>query len=93
MKQILHVGRQTIASNARHGTNEPAIICRTYKGAERHHEVEFVTKDGTVVGKMVYRPHDPLPCGARLWIELDTDVCEARPIDVDANSDTSQSQA
>ena len=35
-------------------------------------------KDGVIIGKVVYNPHKPLSCGARVWIEFDTDE-----IDVD----------
>jgi len=88
MKQIIHVAQEAIRKNTKEGTNDPAIICRTYQGSERHHEVEFVLKDGTVVGKMVYSPHKPLSCGARLWLTLDTDVCYARPVEQQEKQDT-----
>ena len=78
-KQILHVAQGAIASNRKHGTNEPPIIIRNYKGSCRAHEVELV-KDGEVLGRFVYRPHDPLPCGARLWLETNTDNLELRPV-------------
>lgn len=77
MKQILHVAQCQIAANRKNGTDEPAIIVRNYKGAKRAHEVELV-HDGVVVGKFVYRPHDPLPCGARLWFESESEMLELR---------------
>lgn len=77
-KVILHVAQCAIAANRKHGTNEPPIIVRDYRGAQRAHEVELV-KDGEVLGKFVYRPHDPLPCGARLWLETDASKLELRP--------------
>lgn len=80
MRQVVHVNQQTIAKNRRDGTALPPIIARTYKGAEHASEMELRLPDGTAVGKFVYRPHDPLPCGARLWLELDTDVCQAFPL-------------
>jgi hypothetical protein len=79
MKQILHVAQCVIAANRKNGTNEPPIIVRNYKGAKRAHEVEIV-HDGQVIGKFVYRPHDPLPCGARLWLETDSETVELRPL-------------
>lgn len=77
MKQILHVAQGTIAANRKNGTNEPAIIVRNYQGAKRAHEVELV-HDGNVVGRFIYRPHDPLPCGARLWFESESAELELR---------------
>lgn len=79
MRQILHVAQCAIAANRKNGTNEPPIITRNYKGSERAHEVELVV-DGKVVGKFVYSPHKPLSCGARLWLESDSDLLELRPI-------------
>ncbi|WP_051504145.1 hypothetical protein [Sphingomonas jaspsi] len=83
MKQVLHVAQCAIAANRKRtdGELEPPIIVRNYKGAKRAHEVELVV-DGQVVGKFVYRPHDPLPCGARLWLESDSKTLELRPLQV-----------
>ena len=79
MKQIVHVGRQTIASNHKHGTNEPPLILRDYRGSERAHDIELISATtGQVMGKFVYRPNNPLACGARVFLELNTDVCIAR---------------
>ncbi len=64
---IIHVHRQRIDRNRKHGTDDPPIIIR--RGATRvayAHEVELVGKS-----KMVYSPHKPLDCGARLWIEAE----------------------
>lgn len=81
MKQILHVAQVAIAKNRKQGTNDPAIIVRTAREAKRAHEVELVNpKTGEVLGKFVYRPHDPLPCGARLWLEADTKDLICRPV-------------
>lgn len=77
MKQIVHVAQDAIRKNTKEGTNDPAIIVRDYKGVERANEVELRDIRGNVLAKFVYRPHEPLSCGARLWLELDTDVCVA----------------
>ena len=36
------------------------------------HEAIIKTKDGVELGRVIYSPHKPLSCGARVWIELDT---------------------
>ncbi len=77
MKQIVHVAQDAIRHNAKHGTNDPAIIVRDYRGATRVNELEIVV-DGEVIGRFVYRPHDPLPCGARVWLETDSKKVELR---------------
>jgi hypothetical protein len=81
VKQILHVAQHAIAANRKDGGLRPPIIVRNHQGAKRAHEVELVV-DGNVVGKFVYSPHDPLPCGARLWLESDSAKLELRPTEL-----------
>lgn len=80
MRQILHVAMDAIRKNAKEGTNDPAIIIRDYKSGQRVHEAALIV-DGKEVGRFVYRPQRPLGCGARLWLEVDTDVCQIVPIE------------
>lgn len=75
MKQILHVAQDAI----RRRDGSAAIIVRDYKGATRAHEVELVLPDGSVVGKFIYSPENPLSCGARVWLEVDNTKLELRP--------------
>lgn len=79
-KQIVHVARQAIASNLKHGRNDPVIIVRTGSQSVRAHEVELVTPAGEVLGRFTYSPDKPLPCGARVWLELDPTKLIARPV-------------
>jgi len=58
-----------IRSNKKNGTNDPVITVKTYKSNTYGHEVEILGKS-----KVVYNPKNPLPCGARVWIETDGDV-------------------
>lgn len=60
----IHVNQQKIRQNIKKRKPEPVVIVR--RGAEVHYGFEV-----DIVGnaKMVYRPHKPLSCGARLWIE------------------------
>ena len=80
MKKIIHVNQHKIRKNTKHGTDEPVLTIKTYKENKYAHEAVMKTKDGTVVGKVIYRPHSPLSCGARVWIELDTDTVDVEPI-------------
>lgn len=66
----IHVAQDAIRRNTKNGTNEPAIIVRKGRKATRHHEVDILDREGTCVARIVYSPHKPLPCGARLWIEV-----------------------
>lgn len=68
----VHVNRNTIASNAKHGTDKPAVRFQRgrYGKATYAHEVEIEGHS-----RVVYSPHRPLlPCGARLVIETEAPV-------------------
>ena len=69
MKKIIHVNQHKIRSNTKHGTNEPCLTVKTHKSNDYAHEVSILDKDGETVAKVIYRPHKPLSCGARCWIE------------------------
>ena len=47
---------------------------KTYKENSYAHEAVIKTKDGTEIARVVYRPHKPLGCGARVWIETESEV-------------------
>jgi len=64
MKRIIHINQLKIRQNQKKKTVEPVVTAKTYKKNVYGHEVEF--KGG---GKVVYSPHKPLSCGARVWIE------------------------
>ena len=80
MKQIIHVNQHKIRKNAKHGTDEPVLTCKTYKENLYAHEAILRTKDGVEVARVIYSPHKPLSCGARVWIEVDTDTVDLEPI-------------
>jgi hypothetical protein len=60
----IHVNKHVIASNAKHGTNEPAITVQTSKGSTTARRVDW---DGP--STMVHDGENPLSCGAKVWIE------------------------
>lgn len=69
MKRI-HVNNNVIRSNAKHGTNKPAITIRNGQKVESYaHEVII---NGP--SRVVYSPDKPLSCGAKVWIETDSEV-------------------
>lgn len=74
----IHVNKNRIASNRKHGTRKPVVTAKTYSSAavRSHRENRYGHEAHVKVGDMtvasiIYRPDDPLPCGARLWIETD----------------------
>jgi hypothetical protein len=69
MKTIIHVNKQIIASNRKHGRNEPPLTVKTYKSNRKCHEAEILGPS-----RVVHSPHKPLSCGARVWIETTAEV-------------------
>lgn len=69
MKTIIHVNQHIIKSNAKNKTAEPVLTVKTYKSNTYAHEV-LIKGDSRVV----YSPDKPLSCGARVWIETESDV-------------------
>ena len=49
------------------------ITCKTYKSNDYAHEVHI---EGPC--KIIYSPDKPLACGARVWIETNSEVKIAR---------------
>ena len=76
MKKIIHVNMHKIRSNTKHGTDEPVLTVKTYKENCYAHEAVIKTKEGVELARVVYSPHKPLSCGARVWIELETDSAD-----------------
>lgn len=74
MKTIVHVNQHVIKSNRAHGKTDPVLTVKTYKSNRYASEVEILGLDGEVVARIVYRPDNPLPCGAHVWIETEHPV-------------------
>ena len=69
MKKKIHINMHVIRSNKKNGTNDPVITVKTYKSNTYGHEVDILGNS-----KVVYSPDKPLSCGARVWIETDSEV-------------------
>lgn len=69
MKTIIHVNQAIVRRNTKNGTSDPALIVRTYKGSNN---ASAVTIHGP--SQVVYQPLQPLSCGARAWIETQSEV-------------------
>ena len=67
--KIIHINRNIIQQNAKHNREEPGVRVEENGGVKYCMEVVI---DGP--SKMIYRPDKPRPCGAKLWIETDSDV-------------------
>ena len=68
MKRI-HVNMHKVRANKKHGTNEPVLTIKEGRTNTYCHEVDILGPS-----KLVYRPNKPLSCGARVWIETNSEV-------------------
>ena len=69
MKTKIHVNQHVVRSNKKHGKKEPVLTVKTYKSNTYAHEVEIHGPS-----KVIYSPDKPLSCGARVWIETESEV-------------------
>jgi hypothetical protein len=69
MKTRIHVNQHKIRANKKHGTNDPVITVKTSKSNTYGHEVII---NGS--SKVIYSPDKPLSCGAKVWIETESEV-------------------
>ena len=69
MKTRIHVNQHKIRANKKHGTNDPVITVKTSKSNTYCHEVII---NGS--SKVIYSPDKPLSCGAKVWIETESEV-------------------
>ena len=68
MKTRIHVNQHKIKANKKHGTNDPVITVKTSKSNTYGHEVKI---NGS--SKVIYSPDKPLSCGAKVWIETESE--------------------
>ena len=69
MQTKIHVNHHVVRSNKKHGKKEPVLTVKTYKSNTYAHEVEIKGES-----KLIYSPDKPLSCGARVWIETESEV-------------------
>jgi hypothetical protein len=69
VKTIIHVNQHVIKANAKSGANDPVLTVKTYKSNTYAHAVEI---NGP--SRLIYKPNNPLSCGAKVWLETDAEV-------------------
>jgi hypothetical protein len=69
MKTLVHVNQHGIKANSKSGARDPVLTVKTYKDNTYAHEVHI---NGPC--KVVYSPDKPLSCGAKVWIETQSEV-------------------
>jgi len=69
MKKIIHINRNIIQYNTKHNTNFPVVRIQYGKDIVYCKSVKW---DGP--SEMIYDPENPLKCGAKLWIETESEL-------------------
>jgi hypothetical protein len=69
VKTIIHVNQHVVKANAKTGATDPVLTVKTYKSNLYGHLVEVLGPS-----RIIYNPDKPLPCGARVWIETESEV-------------------
>ena len=69
MKTQIHVNQHIIKANAKNGLRDPVLTVKTHKDNRYAHRVR-IAGPCTVV----YQPDSPLSCGAKVWIETESQV-------------------
>lgn len=67
--KIIHINKNIIQQNAKRGKSNP--VCRIEEDGLVRYCMEVDIKGPS---RMVYRPNEPRPCGAKLWIETDSEI-------------------
>lgn len=67
--KIIHINRNIIQQNQKHKRSEPVVR------VEENGVVKYCMEvDIKGPSRMIYSPDKPRPCGAKLWIETNSDV-------------------
>ena len=69
MKTRVHVNQHVIKRNRKTGERAPVLTVKTYKSNDYAHEVDLHGPSN-----IIYRPDAPLPCGATVWVESESEV-------------------
>lgn len=74
MKTVIHVNQHNIKHNSKcdFAERKPVLTCKTYKDNNYCNELVITDDNGKIIAKVIYRPDNPLSCGAKVWIESDT---------------------
>jgi len=77
MTTIVHVHQQVIRQNLKYGRNEPPLTVKSFRGSIRGRPVKSCRAHQVSISGPARIVHDsirPLPCGARVWIETESEV-------------------
>ena len=70
----IHVNRNRMVSNAKHGLTQPVITVKKGSSNRYGNQVDILDTTGNIVASIVYSPDKPLPCGAKVWIQTENPI-------------------
>ena len=73
MKTKIHINQHHIKANAK-GSDLPVITVKDYKQNRKANHAAVVDSEGRSLVKVIYSPDNPLPFGAKVWIETELEV-------------------
>ncbi len=73
MKTKIHINQHHIKANAK-GSDLPVITVKDYKQNRKANHAAVVDSAGKPLVKVIYSPDNPLPCGAKVWVETELEV-------------------
>lgn len=68
----IHINQHNIRAN-KGQKGLPVVTVKDYK-ANRKTDEAIIMHNGVEVARVVYRPEDPLSCGAKCWVETKCEV-------------------
>lgn len=74
MLKKIHINQHKIKANKKLIKKQPVITIKTYKDNVYANQVEILDKNGNTVATIVYKPNNPLSCGAHVWIETKNEI-------------------
>jgi hypothetical protein len=69
MKSRIHVNQHIIKRNSKTGESDPVITVKQGKTNTYGHSVQILGPS-----TVIYSPDKPLSCGAKVWIETESEV-------------------
>lgn len=69
MKTIIHVNQHVIKRNSKTDEREPTLTVKQGRKNTYAHEVAILGPS-----RIVYSPDKPLSCGAKVWIETESEI-------------------
>jgi hypothetical protein len=73
-RTVIHVDQHAIRRNAKTGSADPVLSCKTYDANLKGRTAIIKDDAGNEIGRFVYSPDKPLACGAKVWFETRNQV-------------------